>query len=163
MKPEEKARQRIDTLLEEAGWYICDRKGFSTEHNAVALREALMKGGKEADYLLFINGKAVGVLEAKREEDKLGANVSLQAESYCRKPMSWYAVYERPLPLVYISNGYRVLFKNLRNKDEEYTEIKSFHSPKNIVDILGIDSEYAGLASLPKDTLRDCQYEAILN
>lgn len=163
MKPEEKARQRIDTLLEEAGWYICDRKDFSTEHNAIALREALMKGGKEADYLLFINGKAVGVLEAKREEDKLGANVSLQAESYCRKPMSWYAVYEKPLPLVYISNGYRVLFKNLRNKDEEYTEIKSFHSPKNIVDILGIESEYAGLASLPKDILRDCQYEAILN
>lgn len=72
MKPEEIAREKIDIMLQEAGWYVCDRKDFSTEHNAVALREALMKGGKEADYLLFIDGKAVGVLEAKREEDKLG-------------------------------------------------------------------------------------------
>lgn len=163
MKPEEIARQKIDLILQDAGWYVCDRKDFSTEHNAIALREALMKGGKEADYLLFIDGKAVGVLEAKREEDKLGANVSLQAESYCRKPMGWYSVYEKPLPLVYISNGYKILFKNLRNKDEDYTEIKTFHSPKKIVDILGITSEYAGLATLNKSNLRDCQYEAISN
>lgn len=163
MKPEEIAREKIDIMLHEAGWYVCDRKDFSTEHNAVALREALMKGGKEADYLFFIDGKAVGVLEAKREEDKLGANVSLQAENYCRKPMSWYPVYEKPLPLVYMSNGYKILFKNLRNKDEDYTEIKSFHSPKKMVDILGITSEYAGLSTLEKDNLRDCQYEAISN
>lgn len=163
MKPEEKARQRIDELLKEAGWYVCDRKDFSTEHNAIALREALMKGGKEADYLLFILGKAVGVLEAKREDDSLGDKVALQAENYCHKPMSWYAVYEKPLPLVYISNGHKILFKNLRNKDDEYTEIKSFHSPKQVVNILDINSEYAGLSILEQDNLRECQYKAISN
>ena len=68
MTPEEKARVKIDKMLEDAGWKVVDRDDYSPAIPAVAVREFLLKGNKEADYLLFINDVAVGVLEAKREE-----------------------------------------------------------------------------------------------
>ena len=66
MTPEEKARQKIDSMFTAAGWDVIDREEYSAEMTAVAIREGLLKGNKEADYFLFLNGKAVGVLEAKR-------------------------------------------------------------------------------------------------
>jgi len=68
MTPEEKARQRIDRMFAEAGWEVINREEYSAGMTAVAIREGLLLGNKEADYFLFLNGKAVGVLEAKREE-----------------------------------------------------------------------------------------------
>ena len=47
---------------------VVDRDEYEPTCTAVAIREGLLKGNLEADYFLFINGKAVGVLEAKREE-----------------------------------------------------------------------------------------------
>ena len=54
--------------------------------SAVAVREGLLKGNLEADYLMFINGKVCGVLEAKREEvdvdsDKVSEQVATYAKS----------------------------------------------------------------------------------
>ena len=68
MTPEEKARQKIDQWFIDAGWKVVDRDNYEPNCTAVAIREGLLKGNLEADYFLFINGKAVGVLEAKREE-----------------------------------------------------------------------------------------------
>lgn len=68
MTPEEKARQKIDQWFSDAGWKVVDRDNYEPNCTAVAIREGLLKGNLEADYFLFINGKAVGVLEAKREE-----------------------------------------------------------------------------------------------
>lgn len=68
MTPEEKARQKIDQWFTDAGWKVVDRNNYEPNCTAVAIREGLLKGNLEADYFLFINGKAVGVLEAKREE-----------------------------------------------------------------------------------------------
>lgn len=68
MTPEEKARIKIDQWLTEAGWKVINREEYEPTCTAVAIREGLLKGNLEADYFLFINGKAVGVLEAKREE-----------------------------------------------------------------------------------------------
>ena len=68
MQPEEKARVIIDGMLEEAGWKVVNRDGYAPNLTAVAIREGLMKGNKEADYFLFLNGKAVGILEAKRAD-----------------------------------------------------------------------------------------------
>ena len=65
MKPEEKARIIIDRMLNDAGWEVVDRNHYSPEVSAIAVEEGLLKGNREADYLLFLNGKAVGVLEAK--------------------------------------------------------------------------------------------------
>lgn len=162
MKPEEKARVWIDRQLEEAGWRVVSRDEFSASMSAAAVTEGLMKGGLEADYLLFLNGKAIGVVEAKADYVALDEVVSRQAENYAHKPLSWYPVWEKPLPLIYLSNGKDILFKNLRNPETEYVQ-HHFHTPKEMVRLLGIEEEFAGLPTLQKRGLRDCQYDAITN
>ena len=64
--PEQLAREKIDKLLTECGWEIQNRStiNLSASHG-VALREALLKGRDEVDYLLFVDGKAIGTIEAK--------------------------------------------------------------------------------------------------
>lgn len=85
MTPEEKARQKIDQWFSDAGWKVVDRDNYEPNCTAVAIREGLLKGNLEADYFLFINGKAVGVLEAKREEiDPFSDKVCEQAVVYAR-------------------------------------------------------------------------------
>ena len=63
MLPEEKARVKIDKQLNNAGWDIVDRKDYLPNY-AMAVKEALMQGGKESDYLLFVDNKAIAVVEA---------------------------------------------------------------------------------------------------
>ena len=65
MKPEEKARVIIDRMFEEAGWKVVDRDKYAPNMTAVAIKEGLMVGNREADYLLFLNGKAVVLSGAK--------------------------------------------------------------------------------------------------
>jgi type I restriction enzyme R subunit len=67
--PEEKARQTIDGLLEQAGWIVQDRDQANIDAGpGVAIREfALGHGHGEADYLLFVDGQAAGAIEAKKE------------------------------------------------------------------------------------------------
>lgn len=74
MTPEEKARIKIDQWFADAGWKVVNREDYEPTGTAVAIREGLLKGNLEADYFLFINGKAVGVLEAKREETDVFAS-----------------------------------------------------------------------------------------
>lgn len=68
MTPEEKARVKIDQMFEDAGWKVVDRDFYSPSITAAAIREGLLTGNHEADYFLCLNGKVVGVLEAKRAE-----------------------------------------------------------------------------------------------
>ena len=115
MKPEEKARLKIDQWLTDAGWKVIDRDEFEADSSAVAVREGLLKGNKEADYFLFINGKAVGVLEAKREEiDVTTSIVCEQVEGYARLIPSYYSAYQRPLPFLFTSNGKHFYFRDYR-------------------------------------------------
>ena len=54
MKPEEKARQEIDQLLEKAGWKVQDYRELNLGASlGVAVREFPLKSGP-ADYLLFV-------------------------------------------------------------------------------------------------------------
>lgn len=55
-------------MFEDAGWKVVDRDFYTPTLTAAAIREGLLEGNREADYFLFINGMAVGVLEAKRKE-----------------------------------------------------------------------------------------------
>ena len=81
MKPEEKARENIDRLLIKAGWVIQDRKQMNRgESLGVAVREFPMDSGP-TDYLLFVERRAVGVIEAKPEGTTL-SGVSEQTEKY---------------------------------------------------------------------------------
>lgn len=51
-----------------------------------------MGGNTESDYLLFIDGKAIAVVEAKREDNSLGDEVKTQAEDYAVSPQAWYGL-----------------------------------------------------------------------
>lgn len=162
MLPEEKARKKIDQWFRDAGWEVIDRDQYTPTSTAVAIREGLLKGNLEADYFLFINGKAVGVLEAKREEvDVSSGLVSEQVMTYARNVPPFYQTYQRPLPLLYKSNGKVVLFEDYRKEDSDFEEINRIHTPWEIVKILGIDAPFAGLPTLRSHGLRACQYEAV--
>ena len=100
MLPEEKARVIIDRMFEEAGWKVVDRSGYAPNMTAVAIREGLLKGNREADYLLFLNGKAVGILEAKRVEVDINSDVvKEQATLYTRRCPSWCQAWFPKIPL----------------------------------------------------------------
>ena len=162
MKPEEKARVKIDQWLTESGWKVINRDEFEADSSAVAVREALLKGNKEADYFLFINGKAVGVLEAKREEIDVAQQIVCdQAEGYARGVPSYYTAYQKPLPFIYTSNGKHHYCRDYRKKDSTYEEISVMHKPKKLTEMLGIEDPFAGLPTLNPKGLRACQYEAI--
>jgi len=69
--PEEKARRNMDRQLEAGSWKVQDRKDADPGAAlGVAIREFPLKGGEEADYLLYADGKAIGAVEAK--SDSLG-------------------------------------------------------------------------------------------
>ena len=160
MLPEEKARVKIDKQLRNVGWCIVSRNEY-LPNSTVAVKEALMVGNTESDYLLFIDGKAIAVVEAKREENPLGDDVKKQAEDYAVSPQSWYALwFEKLIPLVYMANGNKIYFKNMLVEDSEYEELSQMHSPKKMLQMVGKKSEYGALPLLEKRGLRDCQYNA---
>ena len=80
-KPEEKARQHIDKMLEGAGWTIQDYPEFNLGASlGVAVREFPLVSGF-TDYLLFLERSAGGVLEAKSKRTTL-SGVSEQTAKY---------------------------------------------------------------------------------
>lgn len=164
MLPEEKARVKIDKQLNNAGWDIVDRQDYIPNY-AMAVKEALMQSGKESDYLLFVDNKAIAVVEAKKESDSLGPKVASQAEHYAKTPQNWYGLWFQGLiPLVYLANGNKIYFKNmLTDPDGDYVELGEMHSPKKMLQLIGKKSEYGALPRIDKKGLRDCQYDAEVN
>lgn len=78
MKPEEKARQNIDQLLKAAGWEVQDRRELNL---GASLGVAVREFPTPADYVLFVDRKAVGVVEAKPEGTTL-SGVAVQSKKY---------------------------------------------------------------------------------
>ena len=161
MLPEERAREKIDKQLINAGWDIVSRNEYVPKSTS-AVKEALMQGNTESDYLLFVDDKAIAVVEAKREENPLGPEVEKQAEDYARGPQNWYGLwYQGLIPLVYMANGKKIYFKNmLTDPDGDYVELSEMHSPKKMLSLINRVSEYGALPRLEKRGLRDCQYNA---
>ena len=161
MLPEEKARVKIDKQLIEAGWDIVSRDEY-VPNLSLAVKEALMQDGKESDYLLFVDNKAIAVVEAKKEANPLGIDVVEQAENYAVTPESWYGTwFDSLIPLVYLANGKKILFKNmLTDPDEDYIELAEMHSPKKMLQFIDMKSEYGALPRIEQKGLRDCQYKA---
>ena len=161
MLPEEKARQDIDRKLHDAGWEVVDRKHYSTTLNAVAVTEGILKGNHEVDYLLFIEGKAIGVIEAKRADMPLPDTATEQAENYAHQLLKWYPYWQKPLPFIYVSNGREIKFRDIRDEKSSYESLPQMHTPKELVRMAGIRSEFAGLPHLSPKGLRKCQFEAV--
>lgn len=176
LKPEEQARVKIDEMLRRAGWDIVKRSEYSQNgFNACAIEEALLVGNKEADYLLVLDGKAIGVLEAKRRESSLGNKVSDQVATYSAKVPNWTQTWTKPLPFLFKSNGDDLLFCDQRQvpdgEEPEFKPLKKMPTPKELVRQaedggLVLDSEFAKMPAIPAvgdKGLRQCQYDAIHN
>ena len=81
MTPEQKARQKIDQQLDQCGWMVQDYRQMNiSAGRGVAVREFPLNTG-EADYLLYADAKAIGVIEAKPEDHTL-TGVELQSAKY---------------------------------------------------------------------------------
>src|SRR4051794_486529 len=105
MTPEEKARQEIDRQLAVSGWIVQDYKAMDlSAGRGVAVREFALKGGQEADYLLYGDGKAIGVVEAKPEGHTL-TGVETQSRKYVEGLPKYVPAFARPLPFSYESTG----------------------------------------------------------
>ena len=166
MKPEEKARQNIDRLLTKASWAIQDRKQMNLgESLGVAVREYPMSSGP-TDYLLFIDRRAVGVIEAKPEGTTL-SGVSEQTEKYLIGVPALLPVYRKPLSFGYESTGVETFFRDLRDPDSRTRRVFAFHKPETLLQWiqqpLTLRYNLQTLPVLERQGLRDCQIEAIVN
>jgi type I restriction enzyme, R subunit len=170
--PEQQARDRIDEQLCQAGWAVQKKIDFSAGLGQ-AVREWHTDVGP-ADYVLFVDRKAVGVIEAKREEEgqRLTAHES-QTEGYAAAKLKWVNNKE-PLPFLYEATGAITRFTDARDPKPRSREIFSFHRPETLRDWLAEgDSLRTRLADLPplnpehqpakELRLRDCQEVAITN
>lgn len=103
--PEDKARDQIDSLLQQAGWDVQSNKKIDLNTGeGQAIREYQTDVGP-ADYVLFVAKKAVGVIEAKREEEGQRLTVhETQTEGYAAAKLKWINNKE-PLPFLYESTG----------------------------------------------------------
>jgi len=111
--PEQEAREAIDAALAAAGWQVQDpRKVNLRASRGVAVTEfPLRQGYGHADYLLFVDGRAAGVVEAKKEGTTL-AGVETQTEKYGKGFPDSFPAAQRPLPFLYESTGVETFFTN---------------------------------------------------
>ena len=97
---EDKAREQIDKLLTAAGWLVCDADKVNLSGSlGVAIREFPLPGHGFADYLLYVAGKAAGVIEAKAEGATL-SGVETQSAKYTRGLPKKFSAWNRPLPFL---------------------------------------------------------------
>ena len=169
MRPEELARKNIDQMLELSGWAIQDYKNLNLGASVgIAIREFPL-GRSHVDYLLFIDRKAAGVIEAKPAGTTL-SGVAEQSQSYITEVPSNLPCHMIPLPFAYESTGIETFFRDTRDLDARSRRVFAFHKPEILLDWL---SETDTLRSRLKDMnsryklvetgLYQCQVEAIKN
>lgn len=167
MTPEQRARQIIDAKLEQSGWIIQNFRDLNISAGAgIAVRE-FPTGTGPVDYALFVDGKPVGVIEAKKST--LGENITAVEEQSSRYAHS---------SLKYIKVDYKIRFayeatdKVIRFTD--YNDIKyrsrtifSFHRPESLRKLINADNTIRNnMKQFPepdKSGFRKCQITAIEN
>jgi type I restriction enzyme R subunit len=113
MKPEQKARHQIDQLLESADWLVQDVQELNLGASlGVAVREFPLKSGP-TDYLLFVDRKALGVIEAKPQGTTL-SGVGEQSQAYLDGIADNIPYVQIPLPFAYETTGIETFFRDLR-------------------------------------------------
>jgi type I restriction enzyme R subunit len=164
--PEARARTEIDALLIAAGWQVQDRTQLNLRAAAgVAVREFSLTTGF-ADYLLFVNGKAIGAVEAKAVGTAL-SGVELQTEQYSDGLPKHVKSWARPLPFLYQSTGIETFFTDRRDPQPRSRRVFAFHQPATLATWASeADSLRARLQHLPPlvhGALWPAQIEAITN
>jgi type I restriction enzyme R subunit len=165
--PEARARQNIDSQLTACGWAVQDRLAMNLyAGRGVAVREFPLDTGY-ADYLLFVDRGAVGVVEAKAEGFPLAA-VSEQAAVYATGLPAHIPHVSLPLPFLYESTGVETFFRDNRDPQPRSRHTFAFHRPETLADWLSqADTLRARLRRMPErfplatDNLWSAQVEAI--
>jgi type I restriction enzyme, R subunit len=165
--PEQIARDNIDKQLKACGWTIQNKKSINLSASlGVAVTEYTTEVGP-ADYVLFVNQKPVGIIEAKREEEgvKFSAHES-QVEEYAQAKLKH--IDNEPLPFLYLSTGVITKFADARDPKPRYREVFTFHRPETLAKWIrkgeSIRTRMAsGFPTLDQTGLRDCQVDAITN
>jgi type I restriction enzyme R subunit len=162
--PEQIARDTIDKKLTFCGWIIQSLKQVNLHAGlGVAVREYSTDIGP-ADYVLFVDGKPCGVIEAKREEE--GHRMAVhegQAENYAAAKLKHLK--NEPLPFVYVSTGEITKFTDFTDPKPRAREFFCFHRPETLRDWLlknkSLRKRLNDLPALKTDGLRECQIAAI--
>lgn len=166
MKPEEEARKDIDDLLEAAGWKLQNYKDLNLGAGlGVAVREFPLKI-EHADYMLFVDRQAVGVVEAKPKGTTL-SGVSVQTEKYVKNFPENIPHRGELLPFGYESTGVETLFRDMRDPDSRSRPVFAFHQPETLHEWLHQEHtlryRLRFMPPLITEGLRDCQKDAIKN
>lgn len=167
--PEQIARDNIDSMLEQAGWLVQSKEEVNLSAGlGVALRETNTASGA-ADYILFINSKAVGVIEAKKEsEGHRLTMVEEQSARYSQDPIKiGQFMLESEKPFVYESTGTVTRFTDFRDPKPRGRNVFSFHKPETIAEWIkqnvSLRARFLEIPTLDETGLRPAQIKAVNN
>ncbi len=164
--PEQQARQTIDALLGRCGWTVQDKDAVNlSAARGVAVGELSFQSG-EPDYTLFVDGKAIGVIEAKPEGHTL-TGVEEQTAKYVAGARSELPHWGSPLPFSYESTGTETRFTNRLDPNPRSRGIFAFHRPETLLAWVQQEKQLAQrlreFPSLISTKLWPAQIEAITN
>lgn len=150
MTPEQKARLEIDRQLCQCGWIVQDFREMDISAGlGVAVREFPLTTGS-ADYLLYADGMAIGIVEAKPEGHSL-TGVEIQSDKYAKGLPEALPTYHRPLPFAYESTGVETQFTNSLEPDARSREVFSFHRPEELIRLAKLEAQVrTRLRALPE-------------
>ncbi len=166
MTPEAQARQVIDERLQAAGWLVQDYRQLNLGAAlGIAVREYPTDTGP-ADYVLFVNREAVGVIEAKRDDagDQLVVTET-QTERYSGSRLKWRSS-SQPLPFLFEATGQITRFTDGRDPAPRSREVFQFFRPETLAAWLAQPATLRrrlceAMPALPTENLRDCQTDAV--
>nr|WP_294942460.1 DEAD/DEAH box helicase family protein [uncultured Mucilaginibacter sp.] len=164
--PEQKARDNIDKQLLLCGWLVQGKKETNIGAGiGVAIREYQTETGP-ADYILFVDKKPVGIIEAKREDEGVRLTVAEdQSVEYATSKLKYLK--NDPLPFVYESTGELTRFTDYRDPKPRSRPVFTFHRPETfqkwIKEGRTLRTRLHDTPGLAADGLRDCQVTAITN
>ncbi len=164
---EQISRDKIDALLNKAGWAVQDKNKIDFSVSlGVAVREYLTDVGP-ADYVLFVDKQAVGVLEAKPEHwgEKV-TTIEEQSLNYAKAKLKWVN-HNRPLRFIYESTGVVTRFTDGLDPNPRSREVFNFLRPETLAKYIRESKSLRGrlqdFPPLKTEGLRDCQITAITN
>jgi len=129
--PEARARTEIDRLLTAAGWVVQDVANLNLVAGVgVAIREFPLATGV-ADYLLFVEKRAIAAIEAKKVGVPL-SGVEAQSAKYGAGLPSNLTPWRSPLPFLYESTGVETFFTDGRDPDPRARRVFAFHRPETL-------------------------------
>lgn len=167
MTPEEKARCVIDDKLRQSGWVVQDLKRMNLSVSlGVAVREFPTSTG-DVDYALFVDGKPVGVVEAKREEAGQSiTDVEVQSGRYANSRFKWVKNDYR-IRFAYEATDKLIRFTNYKDVKYRSRSVFSFRRPETLFDLLQqpdtIRNNMKHFPPLEINGFRKCQINAINN